>query len=84
MPFLNRPQEPAVKECDDVEESEHESAELTSSDEETREFKFSEKQLPETVSSEKGPVVVPGSFKGFSFKKRTVIKSQLKQRTSDW
>ena len=84
MPFLNRPQEPAVKQPDDEEQSEHESAELTSSDEETRDFKFSEKQLPETTSSELDPVVMPGSFKGFSFKKRTVTKSQLKQRTSDW
>ena len=73
-----------MRDPDDEEQSEHESAELTSSDEETRDFKFGEKQLPETTLPEKDPVVVPGSFKGFSFKKRTVAKSQLKQRTSDW
>ena len=82
--FLNRPQEPAVTEKDDEEQSADESAEVTSSDEDTRDFKFGEKELPEATSPTKDPVVVPGSFKGFSFKKRTVARSQLKQRTSDW
>ena len=50
FPFLSRPQEPAVKENDDEEQSEHESAELTSSNEETRDFKFSEKELPAATS----------------------------------
>ena len=71
FPFLNRPQEPAVKEKDDKEQSEHESAELTSPNVETRDFKLSEKELPAATLpsiSKEDSLVVQGGFKGFSFK----------------
>ena len=70
FPFLNRPQEPALKEKDNEEQSEHESAEITSLNLETSDFKFSEKELPAATSpssSKEDSLVVRGGFKGFSF-----------------
>lgn len=88
----NRPQETVESDEDeeeDVEEEEEKEGRSQGlSDDDGRRKKFQEKTAPIRSSSPSGspePQVTSGTFKGFSFKKRsTTNKPQIRQRTSDF
>ena len=79
-----RPQAVVEPEGEEEGEEEEGGSDEDSSDEESKRTRFQEKKPPAPSIPSPEPQVTPGSFKGFSFKKRTAAKSQFRQRTSDF
>lgn len=81
--YFFRPQEIASEEEEDEEDQEGSSHDT--SDNEEKGNKFKEKTAPLLSTGSPEPQVTPGTFKGFSFKKRTSTnKPQIRQRISDF
>ena len=83
-----RPQTVVEPEEEEEEEEkgkeEEDGSDEDSSDEESKRMRFQEKKPHALSPSSPEPQVTPGSFKGFSFKRRTAAKFQFRQRTSDF
>ena len=47
-------------------------------------YSFKEKTLSSGTASTLNKEVAPAQFKGFSFKKKTAGRTNIKQRSSDW
>ena len=60
---------------------------VSSDDEEEKikdDYSFKEKTLSSRTDLTLKEEVAPGQFKGFSFKKKTAGRTNIKQRSSDW
>ena len=60
---------------------------LSSDDEEEKikdDYSFKEKTLSSGTDPTIKEEVAPGQFKGFTFKKKTAGRTNIKQRSSDW